>query len=103
MGTAAALANLEVLEEQGLVQSASELGVELESRLEELRDRHRCVGDVRGLGAMWGIELVRNRESASRSLPAIHLTMAMATGLMPPHGRGWSCCDGMSLQGSRQM
>ncbi len=61
VATAAALANLDVLEEDGLVARAATLGATLQGRLEELAARHRCIGDVRGLGAMWGIELVRDR------------------------------------------
>jgi adenosylmethionine-8-amino-7-oxononanoate aminotransferase len=61
VATAAALANIDALEEDGLVEHAATLGERLRVRLEELAERHRCVGEVRGLGAMWGIELVRNR------------------------------------------
>ena len=63
VATAAGLANLDVLEEQGLVERALELGALLQSGLADLAERHRCVGEVRGLGAMWGIELVRDRET----------------------------------------
>jgi taurine--2-oxoglutarate transaminase len=35
----------------------------IEKRLRELMGNHRCIGDVRGLGHFWGVELVKNRET----------------------------------------
>jgi taurine--2-oxoglutarate transaminase len=69
VATAAALANLDVLEEDGLVERAATLAEELRGRLDELAARHPCVGDVRGLGAMWGIELVRDRGTKTPFAP----------------------------------
>jgi len=57
---AAALANLDVLEAQSLIERADQLGSQMYGRLTELKARHPCVGDVRGLGAMWGIEIVQD-------------------------------------------
>jgi taurine--2-oxoglutarate transaminase len=47
----------------GLIERAREMGGYLGKRLKALQDKHPSVGDVRGLGLFWGIELVRNRES----------------------------------------
>jgi taurine--2-oxoglutarate transaminase len=66
---AAGLANLDVIEHDGLIDRAATLGHELQGRLEALKERHRCVGDVRGLGLMWGIELVRDRSSREPFAP----------------------------------
>ncbi|MGH7904285.1 MAG: 4-aminobutyrate--2-oxoglutarate transaminase [Candidatus Dormibacteraceae bacterium] len=60
---AAGLAVLQVMEEEGLVARAATLGSLLEERLGEWGRRHPIVGDVRVLGAMAGIELVRDRGS----------------------------------------
>jgi adenosylmethionine-8-amino-7-oxononanoate aminotransferase len=57
---AVALRNLQILEDEGLVERAAERGAYLLRRLEELRS-HETVGDVRGLGLVAGIELVRDR------------------------------------------
>lgn len=46
-----------------LIERAREMGEYLGKRAMTLREKHRSVGDVRGLGMFWGIELVRNRES----------------------------------------
>ncbi|HET7313279.1 aspartate aminotransferase family protein [Salinisphaera sp.] len=54
---AAALATLDVIEEEGLVENAAEQGGHLEQRLESLRDDHECLVDVRGKGFMIGCEI----------------------------------------------
>src|SRR5918994_4937235 len=59
---AAALENLEIFERENLVTQSAEKGKYLKSRLEELR-AHPTVGDVRGLGLMCGIDLVKNKET----------------------------------------
>jgi adenosylmethionine-8-amino-7-oxononanoate aminotransferase len=57
---AVALRNLEILEEEHLVERAAERGAYLQQRLHTLRS-HEIVGDVRGLGLVGGVELVRDR------------------------------------------
>jgi len=63
MACAAALASIEVIEEEGLLQHALELGGYFERRMAQIKDAHPIVGDVRGLGCLLGIELVRDRET----------------------------------------
>jgi putrescine---pyruvate transaminase len=57
---AVGLRNLQILEEEHLVERAADRGAYLLKRLQELRT-HEIVGDVRGLGLVAGIELVRDR------------------------------------------
>jgi adenosylmethionine-8-amino-7-oxononanoate aminotransferase len=59
---AVGLRNLQILEDEGLVEQAADRGAYLQNRLQELRS-HEIVGDVRGLGLIAGIELVRDRET----------------------------------------
>jgi putrescine aminotransferase len=59
---AVALRNLQILEEEHLVERAAERGAYLLDRLQRLRS-HDIVGDVRGLGLVAGVELVRDRET----------------------------------------
>jgi len=59
----AALATLEVIEEERLTQNAGRVGAHLLTRLETLAQRHPIVGDVRGRGLMLGVELVADRKS----------------------------------------
>jgi len=59
----AALTTIEIIEQEGLVENAAEVGSRALERLQDLKDRHRLVGDVRGRGLLLGLELVVDRES----------------------------------------
>ena len=59
---AAALKTIELLERE-LVQNAAEVGAHLKNGLRALMDKHDCIGDVRGLGLMIGVEFVTDRDS----------------------------------------
>jgi 4-aminobutyrate aminotransferase-like enzyme len=63
MACAAAVASLQVIEDEGLVQRSAELGGIMLHRLEQIRDAHPIVGDVRGKGLLQAIELVKNRDT----------------------------------------
>ena len=58
---AAALATLEVIEREGLVDNAARVGAHALDRLHEMQRRHPVIGDVRGRGLLLGIELVSDR------------------------------------------
>ena len=58
---AAALATLEVIEREGLVEQAARVGAHALERLYALKDRHPLIGDVRGRGLLLGLELVSDR------------------------------------------
>jgi 4-aminobutyrate aminotransferase/(S)-3-amino-2-methylpropionate transaminase len=58
---AAALAVLDQVEREGLVERAARLGRIAGDRLREMADRHDAIGDVRGRGAMMAVELVEDR------------------------------------------
>jgi adenosylmethionine-8-amino-7-oxononanoate aminotransferase len=62
VAAAAALKNIEIFENEQLPERALETGAYLGERLEELR-AHPTVGDVRGVGMIWGVELVKNKET----------------------------------------
>ena len=59
---AAALKTIELLE-GGLVKNSDEVGAYLKSGLERLMSKHQCIGDVRGMGLMIGVEFVEDRTS----------------------------------------
>ncbi len=71
---AAALAVLDVIEEEGLVERANLIGETMRARMHAWQDRFAAIGDVRGLGAMLAIELVRDRATKT---PAPELAQAV--------------------------
>jgi 4-aminobutyrate aminotransferase/(S)-3-amino-2-methylpropionate transaminase len=71
---AAALAVLDVFEEEGLVERAQHLGEVLRARMVQWQERFAAIGDVRGLGAMLAIELVQDRDTKE---PAADLATAV--------------------------
>jgi 4-aminobutyrate aminotransferase len=60
---AAALATLEVIEKQGLIAHAAELGSYLLHRMADWPTKYRIVGDVRGRGLMIGVEIVKDQKT----------------------------------------
>ena len=62
----AALATIELLEQE-LMANASERGAQIMAGLAELQKSIECIGDVRGLGLMIGVELVKDRETKERA------------------------------------
>jgi 4-aminobutyrate aminotransferase len=59
----AALTTLEIIEDEGLVERARDLGPHALERLNLLMDKHPLIGDVRGRGLLMGVELVSDRDS----------------------------------------
>lgn len=57
------LATLEVIDEENTQQNALEVGEHLQAGLQELQQRHSLIGEIRGLGLMLGVELVRDQTS----------------------------------------
>jgi taurine--2-oxoglutarate transaminase len=70
LACASAVASIGIFREEGLVERAAWLGTDvLGPALRDLADRHPSIGDVRGLGAFWAIELVRDRETREPLVP----------------------------------
>jgi adenosylmethionine-8-amino-7-oxononanoate aminotransferase len=63
LAAAVALRNIEIFEREGVLENVREHEGYLQQRLEELRDRLPIVGDVRGAGFFWALELVRDEEN----------------------------------------
>jgi 4-aminobutyrate aminotransferase/(S)-3-amino-2-methylpropionate transaminase len=76
LACAAALAVLDVIEEEGLLERSLHLGEHLQGRLREMAGRFTCIGDVRGLGAMVAMEFFKDAE---RRVPDPELPKALVS------------------------
>lgn len=73
LACAAALAVQDVIREDNLLEQVKQRGKQLEQRLTERFGNHRHVGDIRGRGLFWAIELVADRASRTSFDPALKL------------------------------
>ena len=83
VGCAAALATIEYIEKHHLAEHASELGRHAVARMNEMKERHPLIGDVRGIGLFLGIELVKDRSTHERASDEAEAVMyaALSRGL----------------------
>jgi 4-aminobutyrate aminotransferase len=83
VGCAAALATINTIENHNLVTHTRELGKYALERMDEMKDRHSLIGDVRGLGLFLGIELVKDRQTRNRACEEAEAVMyaALSRGL----------------------
>jgi 4-aminobutyrate aminotransferase-like enzyme len=63
LGCAAALAVFEIMEKERLVEKSAKDGAYLKERLLNLQNKHKMIGDVRGMGLVCGIEFVKDRST----------------------------------------
>jgi taurine--2-oxoglutarate transaminase len=70
LACATAVASMNIFEEEHILERSRHLGNEVFGPgLEELKAKHPSVGDVRGIGCFWAIELVKNRETKEMFVP----------------------------------
>lgn len=69
LACAAAVATIRAYQDERIIENAARMGDLLATRLPALMARHPSVGEVRGLGLFWGLELVKNRESREPLVP----------------------------------
>ncbi|HHC6466760.1 TPA: aspartate aminotransferase family protein [Vibrio parahaemolyticus] len=67
IGCAAALATMEAIEQEGLLDKAKADSQFMREKLLEMKAKYPVIGDVRGIGMLWGIELVTDHESKARA------------------------------------
>ncbi len=77
VAAAVALRNLELMEERGIMAHAARMGELLQARLAPLAE-HRLVGDLRGIGLIAGLELVRDRDRRERFAPSDKIAFRVA-------------------------
>ena len=69
LACAVGVASIEAFREEGIVEHAAEMGSAFADALHGLAERHPSIGEVRGLGCFWGLELVRSRETRQPLVP----------------------------------
>ncbi|MBM3729546.1 MAG: aspartate aminotransferase family protein [Actinobacteria bacterium] len=70
LACASAVASINIFKEEGIIEHARHLGNDIVGpTLQKLKDKHPSVGDVRGLGVFWAIELVRDRATREPLVP----------------------------------
>ena len=70
LACASAAASIKIFQEEGIIEHARMLGRDvIGPELATLASRHPSIGDVRGLGVFWALELVRNRETREMLVP----------------------------------
>ncbi len=70
LACASAVASIGIFEDEDILGRARRMGTEiLAPGLAKLKDRHPSVGDVRGIGCFWAIELVKNRDTREMFVP----------------------------------
>ena len=70
-GAAAAMANLDIVERENLVENARLRGEQISESLLDMKDRHVIIGDVRGVGLIQGIEFVKDRKTKEHFDPSV--------------------------------
>ena len=63
LSSVAALTNIDVIEEEKLVDNSSKMGAYIKGRLTEMMEDHRIMGDIRGVGLLIGVEIVKDKKT----------------------------------------
>lgn len=89
LACAAAVRVLQIYQEDNLIENSEKMGEYLLEKALELKDKHPCIGDVRGIGLFVGLELVKNRKTkepivpvAAKVLPGDNPKLAVARKLL---------------------
>jgi taurine--2-oxoglutarate transaminase len=69
LACAVGVASIEAFREEGIVEHAAEMNDVFSEALHGLADKHPSIGEVRGLGCFWGLELVKSRETREPLVP----------------------------------
>ena len=94
VAAAAALRNIQIMEDEDLVGNSARMGAYLLDGLKELQEKHQMIGDMRGLGLMCGMELVKDRETKETYPAEAELGSRLTAGFQ---------ANGLHLRGSDNM
>ena len=78
VGAAAALANIDIIEKENLVENSAKMGAYLLEQLHALEDEHPIIGNVRGLGLLACVEVVKDRRTKERFPAEMNLEEKLA-------------------------
>lgn len=83
LGSVAALAMLEFIEKERILDKVNADALFMREELEALRQKHELIGDVRGIGLLWGIELVKDRQTKKKAIEEAEMVLyeCLANGL----------------------
>lgn len=68
LASVAALAMLEFIEKEEILKKVNDDALFVRKQLDQMKERHELIGDIRGIGLLWGIELVKNRETKEKAI-----------------------------------
>ncbi len=77
---AAAIATLDVIQEENMLEKSAKMGRYFTGKLEELQNKYEEIGDIRGPGLMIGIELVKDRQTKEMANDVTHAIVKEAVG-----------------------
>ncbi|EFO89404.1 hypothetical protein CRE_20534 [Caenorhabditis remanei] len=60
---AAVISVMKIVKDENLLEHSQAMGEKLEVALRDLQKKHECIGDIRGVGLFWGIDLVKDRQT----------------------------------------
>ncbi len=75
LGSVAALAMLEYMEQQDILTKVQEDAIFMDTELSRLKDKFPLIGDIRGIGLLWGIELVTDRQTKEKAVREAEIVM----------------------------
>ncbi len=75
LGSVAALAMLQYIEQNNILEKVQDDAQYMQEQLGKLKDKHPLIGDIRGIGLLWGIELVRDRTTKEKAIEEGSLVM----------------------------
>ncbi|MCE7066333.1 aspartate aminotransferase family protein [Dyadobacter sp. CY326] len=75
LGSVAALAMLDYMEQNQILEKVQEDAVFMAAELQKLQDKFSLIGDVRGVGLLWGIELVRSKDTKEKAVKEAEIVM----------------------------
>lgn len=68
VGSAAGLATIDYIRKNGLLELANKLGEYMKVRLKKMQEKYQSIGDIRGIGLLYGVELVLNRQTKEKAI-----------------------------------